>query len=154
MPKKTRNINTFLFFKLPSAWLCGVRLRYLDDKRAVVKVKHRWINQNPFRSMFWAVQGMAAELSTGVLMMEGIRKSGKRISMLVANNKASFTKKATGTIVFCCEEGALVTDLINKAIETGEGQTCWLHASGINEDNIEVASFAFEWTVKLKSPSK
>jgi hypothetical protein len=84
-------------------------------------------------------------------MMEGIRKSGKRISMLVANNKASFTKKATGTITFSCDEGALVDDLINKAIETGEGQTCWLHASGVNEENIEVASFAFEWTVKLKA---
>ena len=152
MSKKTRPVNTFLFFKLPSAWICGVRLRYLDDDRAVVKVKHRWINQNPFRSMFWAVQGMAAELSTGVLVMEGIRKSGKRISMLVANNKATFTKKATGTITFSCSEGKLVDELINKAIETGEGQTCWLHATGVNEDNVEVASFAFEWTVKLKSP--
>ena len=101
--------------------------------------------------MFWAVQGMAAELSTGILVMEKIRLSGKRISMLVANNKASFTKKATGTITFSCEEGALLDDLIEKAIRTGEGQTCWMHAVGRNEDNVEVASFAFEWTVKLKS---
>ncbi len=151
MNKKIRQINTFLFFKLPSAWWCGVRLRYLDHEKAVVKVKHRWINQNPFRSMFWAVQGMAAELSTGVLMMEKIRESGARISMLVANNKASFTKKATGTITFSCEDGAAVDALIAKAISTGEGQTCWMHAVGINEDNVEVASFAFEWTVKLKS---
>lgn len=151
MSTNTRKINTFLFFKLPSAWICGVRVRYLDSDKAVVKVKHRWINQNPFRSMFWAVQGMAAELSTGVLMLEGIKRSGKKVSMLVANNKATFTKKATGTITFSCEEGALVHDLIKKAIETGEGQTCWLHAKGVNEDNVEVASFAFEWTVKLKS---
>ncbi|NNJ40746.1 MAG: thioesterase, partial [Eudoraea sp.] len=54
-------------------------------------------------------------------------------------------------ITFTCEEGALVGDLIDRAIETGEGQTCWLHAAGVNEDNVEVASFAFEWTVKLKS---
>ena len=45
-------------------------------------------------------------------------------------------------------------ELIAKAVQTGEGQTCWLHAKGVNEDNIEVSSFAFEWTVKLKSPSK
>ncbi|MCX2720303.1 DUF4442 domain-containing protein [Lentiprolixibacter aurantiacus] len=150
MSRKTRSVNTFLLFKLPSAWICGVRLKYIDDNQAVVKIRHRWINQNPFRSMFWAVQGMAAELSTGILVMEGIRNSGKKISMLVANNKASFTKKATGTITFTCTEGTLVDDLIKKAIETGEGQTCWLHATGVNEDNIEVASFAFEWTVKLK----
>ena len=45
--------------------------------------------------MFWAVQGMAAELSTGALVMGPTsRASGKPISMLVANNKGSFMKKA------------------------------------------------------------
>ena len=151
MSKQIRKINTFFFFKLPSAWWCGVRLRSVDDKKAVVQVKHRWINQNPFKSMFWAVQGMAAELSTGILVMEKIRKSGKRISMLVLNNKASFTKKATGRITFTCEEGELLDEVIEKAISTGEGQTCWMHATGVNEDKVEVSSFAFEWTIKLKS---
>ena len=39
-------------------------------------VKHRWINQNPFNSMYFAVQAMAAELSTGALVM--IANSKKR----------------------------------------------------------------------------
>jgi len=86
-------LNTFLMFKLPSAFFCGVRATYIDDKKCVVKVKHRWINQNPFKSMFWAVQGMAAELTTGAMLTSKIRESGKNISMLVANNNASFTKK-------------------------------------------------------------
>ena len=85
-----RKLNLFLAFKLPSAFLTGVRTRFLDDQKCVVVVKHRWINQNPFRSMFWAVQGMAAELSTGALLMMKIKASNKSISMLVVNNKASF----------------------------------------------------------------
>ena len=74
-----RKLNLFLAFKLPSAFLTGVRTRFLDDQRCVVVVKHRWINQNPFRSMFWAVQGMAAELSTGALLMMKIKASNKSI---------------------------------------------------------------------------
>ena len=35
-------------------------------QKAIVTVRHKWFNQNPFKSMFWAVQGMAAELSTGI----------------------------------------------------------------------------------------
>ena len=93
-------LNTFLLFKLPSAYLTGVRTKSITDSTCVVSVKHRWINQNPFKSMFWAVQGMAAELSTGALVMKKIKESGKNISMLVANNNATFTKKATGTIIF------------------------------------------------------
>ncbi len=144
-------LNSFLMFKLPSAYFCGVRTKYLDDKKCIVSVKHRWINQNPFNSMFWAVQGMAAELTTGAMVMSKIKESGKRISMLVANNNATFTKKATGRITFECNEGYLIDEAIKKAIETGEGQTIWMKANGKNQDGVEVSSFNFEWTIKVKS---
>jgi hypothetical protein len=36
---------------------------------------------------------MAVELTTGALIMTLIKKSGKNISMLVANNKSNFSKK-------------------------------------------------------------
>ncbi len=101
--------------------------------------------------MFWAVQGMAAELTTGALVMTKIRASGKKISMLVANNNAAFTKKATGRIQFSCNQGEAIDHAISKAIETGEGQTVWLNSKGINTDGVQVSDFNFEWTIKLKS---
>ena len=145
-----RKLNFFLMLKLPAAYFTGVRTTYLDENKCTVRVKHRWVNQNPFKSMFWAVQGMAAELTTGALMMLKIRKSGKRISMLVANNNASFVKKATGKIMFECNEGHLIDEAIDKAISTGEGQTIWLHANGVDEAGDEVSLFNFEWTIKVK----
>lgn len=143
--------NTFTFFKLPSAWWCGVRLRYMDKNKAIVTVRHRWFNQNPFKSMFWAVQGMAAELSTGAMVITQIRESGHRISMLVASNKANFSKKATGKITFTCEDGHLIGEALLKTIETGEGQTFWMKSTGVNEDGVVVSTFSFEWTVRLKT---
>ncbi len=142
--------NLFTFFKLPSAWWCGVRLKHLDTNKAVVTVTHRWFNQNPFRSMFWAVQGMAAELSTGAMVISQIRETGKKISMLVQNNNASFTKKATGKITFTCEDGHLIAAALEKTIATGEGQTIWMKSVGINKDGVVVSTFNFEWTVRLK----
>lgn len=146
-----RKLNAFLPFKLPSAWLCGVRVKNIDTASCTVSVKHRWINQNPFKSMFWAVQGMAAELTTGALVTGYIRNSGKKISMLVASNNATYTKKATGRITFVCTDGHLVENAIKKTIETGEGQTVWMKSIGTNRDGIEVSTFNFEWTVKVKS---
>lgn len=146
-PKK---INTFNFFKLPSVWWMGIRVKQLDDARCSATVKHRWINQNPFKSMFWAVQGMAAELTTGALVMGGIHDSGKKISMLVLNNKANFSKKATGRITFSCTDGNLIQEALDKTIATGEGQTIWMKSTGINEDGVVVSTFEFEWTVRLK----
>lgn len=138
-------------FKLPAAYFTGVRTKHLDDTTCVVSVKHRWVNQNPFKSMFWAVQGMAAELTTGALVMKKIKESGKKISMLVASNNASFTKKATGRITFTCKEGHKIDEAIKQTIETGEGQTVWLNANGVNADGVEVSSFNFEWTLKVKA---
>jgi len=147
---KPSKINLFLFLKLPSAFLCGVRLKSINNSNCVTSVKHRWINQNPFDSMFWAVQGMAAELSTGALVMAYIRESDKKISMLVANNRATFTKKAKGRINFSCADGKLIQEAIQKTIETGEGQTCWMKSEGLDKNGDSVSIFEFEWTVKLK----
>ncbi|MGB5361219.1 DUF4442 domain-containing protein [Eudoraea sp.] len=143
--------NVFAFFKLPSAWWCGVRLRSCNEEKAVVSVRHKWFNQNPFKSMFWAVQGMAAELSTGIMVSSQIRERGESISMLVANNSANFSKKATGRITFTCKDGYKIKEALDQTIATGEGQTFWMKSVGINEDGIEVSTFNFEWTVKLRT---
>ncbi|MCB0473669.1 MAG: thioesterase, partial [Flavobacteriaceae bacterium] len=100
-----KSLNRFLLYKLPSAYLCGVRVKSLNNREAIATVKHSWINQNPFRSLYWAVQGMTSELATGILVMKEIAESGKKISMLVINQKGSFSKKATGKIRFICEDG-------------------------------------------------
>jgi hypothetical protein len=143
-------LNKFLFFKLPAAFICGVRVKKLDEKECVATVKHRWINQNPFNSMYFAVQAMAAELSTGALVMYQIQKSGKKISMLVANNKGNFTKKATGRITFVCENGDLIERAIEESIATGEGQTFWMKSIGTDEKGVQVSEMDFEWSVRVK----
>ena len=150
MPIKPSQINTFILFKLPTAYFTGVRLKSISETSCVTSVKHRWINQNPFKSMFWAVQGMAAELSTGAMVMSTIKDSNRNISMLVANNKASFTKKARGRINFSCNDGDLIKEAVAKSIETGEGQTCWMKSVGKNSEGAIVSNFEFEWTVKVK----
>lgn len=147
---KPSKYNWFMFFKLPSAWWCGVRLHHLENDKAVVRIKHSWFNKNPFKSMFWAAQGMAAEFSTGVLVMEKIRLSKKTISMLVANNKANFSKKARGTITFSCSDGQLIDQAIEKTIASGEGQKFWMTSKGIDLNGDLVSNFEFEWTIKLR----
>jgi Domain of unknown function (DUF4442) len=143
-------LNTFLFFKLPSAFWCGVRAKAISPEKCVATVKHRWFNQNPFNSMYFAVQAMAAEFTTGALVMYQIKKSGKNISMLVANNKANFTKKAKGRITFTCTDGHLIEEAILKTILTGDGVTLWLKSIGIDEKGDQVSEMDFEWSVRIK----
>ena len=140
----------FTFFKLPSVFWTGIRCTKIDADCCEVSVKHRWINQNPFKSMFWAVQGMAAEFTTGTLIMNAIRDSNLKISMLVLNNKANFSKKATGRITFSCSQGAELAKLMNELIETRTPKTIWMESIGINEGGDIVSRFNFEWTLNIK----
>jgi len=142
--------NLYNFFKLPSVWWCGIRVKSVNEESCLVSVKHRWINQNPFKSMFWAVQGMAAELSTGLLLMNEIARTKKSFSMLVLNNKANFSKKATGRISFNCNQGRQIKDCLNKAISLGTPQTIWLNSYGLDSKGDTVSKFSFEWTLKLR----
>lgn len=151
MSVTVKQMNRFLIFKLPSAYLCGVRLKELDDSKTIVTVTHRWINQNPFNSMYFAVQSMAAELTTGALVIKKIKESGKQISMLVTNHNGSFTKKAVGKITFTCNDGHLLDEALSRTIETGEGQTILMKSVGINENGEQVSAYEFEWSVKLKT---
>jgi hypothetical protein len=122
----------------------------ISDKEAMATVKHQWINQNPFKSLYWATQGMASELVTGLLVMKKIDKSGKKISMLVTDQNGTFTKKATGRITFICSDGDVINEAIDKTINTGEGQTIVMTAEGFNEDYESVSKFEYTWSVKVK----
>ncbi|HEX8268784.1 MAG TPA: DUF4442 domain-containing protein [Flavobacterium sp.] len=143
-------LNSFLFFKLPSAFMCGVRVKQISENSCAVSVKYRWINQNPFNSMYFAVQAMAAELSTGALVMYHIKKSNRKISMLVTSNKSSFTKKAVGRITFTCNDGDLISDAIARTIATGDGQTFWMKSTGVNAHGDKVSEMDFEWSIRAK----
>ena len=144
-------INVFNFFKLPSVWWCGIRVTKIDEISCQVKVVHKWINQNPFKSMFWAVQGMAAELSTGVLIMEAIQNSNREVSMLVLNNRANFSKKARGKVLFECDQKQKLIRAMNRLVKTKKPQTIWLSSKGIDQDGDTVSNFQFEWSLLLKN---
>ena len=144
-------LHLFLFLKIPISWIAGVRLKEMNDEICITKVKFGWLNQNPFNSMFWAVQGMAAEFSTGFLCAEKIRKSGKKISMLVVHNQAEFTKKAIGRVTFSCFQGKELDEILKKAIETGDGQTLTMFSEGKDQKGDVVSKFAFTWSFKVKN---
>lgn len=150
MVLKPSKINLFLMMKLPSAWFCGVRVRSIDNKSSLISVRHRWINQNPFKSLYFAVQNMAAELSTGVLVMQAIQAQDKPVSMLVVEAQSKFFKKATGRISFKCADGQIINDAVQKSIAENTSQIIDVPAKAYNSDNQLVSEFSFTWSVKLK----
>lgn len=141
----------FLLSKLPSAFFCGVRVRYADETKCVVTVPYKWLSQNPFKSTYFACLAMAAEMSTGVLAMAHIYKRNPAVSMLVIEVKGNFIKKAVGRTAFTCEDGPLIKQAIEEAISSRESKTVTAKSFGKNAGGEVVAEFSITWGFKVKS---
>lgn len=141
----------FLFFKLPSAFFSGVRLRDIDAGQCRVSVPYKWFSQNPFKSTYFACLAMAAEMSTGVLGMMQLHKRTPAVSMLVVGLEANYHKKATERTNFICEDGALIQKAVEETIATGEARIVRATSVGKNTKGEVIAEFFITWSFKAKS---
>lgn len=142
--------NLFLFSKLPSAFLCGVRVQSADEGKCIVTVPFKWLSQNPFKSTYFACLSMAAEMSTGVLGLAHIYQRKPAVSMLVVNISGNFVKKAVGRTTFICNDGLLINQTIEDAIASGQGKTITAKSVGTNAAGEVVAEFFITWSFKAK----
>ena len=114
-------------------------------------MKYKYLNKNPFGSIYFACLSMAGELSSGILAASFTYKSSPKISMLAVAMDVEFTKKAVGTITFKCNQGQKINDTIKRSIETGEGQTIDAITIATDKSGDKVAEFKIKWSFKVKS---
>ena len=151
--KKVNNsflYRLFLMAKLPIAWISGLKVIKVTAESAQISIRYKYLNQNPFKSMYFACQAMAAEMSTGLLAMGYIDSHSQEISMLVLDLSCKFTKKSVGKIKFVCEDGLLVKDAIQKAVDFNEGAMCEMTSRGYDEQGDCVSTFNILWSFKTK----
>jgi hypothetical protein len=139
-----------MFFKLPSAFFSGVRVKAIDDKQCEVSVPYKWFTQNPFRSTYFACLSMAAELSTGALAMSNIYGHKPGLSMLVLKVESEYFKKATGRTLFTCEDGSIFEQAIEESIATGEAKVVRARSIGRNAAGETIAEFFISWSFKAR----
>ena len=148
--------NTFLFklfsiSKLPLAFISGLKVLALDKDQCSTSVRYKYLNKNPFKSSYFAVLNMAAELSTGVLALLATKGRDPGVAVIIVSMKADFHKKATDTTTFTCTDGEKLFRAVEKTIETKEPQTATASTIGRNENGEIVSTGEFTWSFKERS---
>ena len=138
----------FLIWKLPLGFISGIRVKSLDDKQCEVTVPFNFLNKNPFKSMYFAVQAMAAELSTGALVF--VHRSNKNTSIIVTNFESIYHKKAVTKIRFLCADGGRILTSLKKAEETNQPQKCIMRSRGYDTSGVCVSEFKVTWSIKKR----
>lgn len=141
----------FLLAKMPIAWIAGMTLDRIDEDTCTASMPYRWLSQNPFRSIYFATQAMAAELSTGALAMVAIAGTRPAVSMLITGMEATYGKKATRRVTFTCTGGEILRRAAEQAIATGQGTEATVETVGTMPDGTEVSRFRFTWSFKARS---
>ncbi|MGN6511538.1 MAG: DUF4442 domain-containing protein [Chitinophaga sp.] len=140
--------SLFLLYKLPSAWLAGVRVRSMSAESCTTVVPFRWLSQNPFRSTYFACLAMAAEMSSGLLAMAYAGAAPAKVSMLVTGMEGLFLKKAKQQTYFTCEAGKDIQHAIDEAVRSGNPSALTVSVTGVAGDGTEIARFKITWSFK------
>jgi hypothetical protein len=104
----------FLFTQLPMGWIAGLKVQSLSPEKCVTSVPYKWLTKNPFKSMYFAVQSMAAELSTASTCLLAVAGQKPSIAFIIVDMKASFFKKATSKVYFTCEDAIQAFEAVKK----------------------------------------
>jgi hypothetical protein len=139
-----------IFFQVPMDFIAGMRIRELNEESCKVTVPYRWLNKNPFKSTFWAVLGMAAEMSTGALVKMYTYKLEPSVAIIVGDCTGEFVTKATDPTAFVCKDGRRIAVTVKKAVLTGKPQEVLCKTIGYSQEGEEVARFTFTWKMKRR----
>ena len=136
---------------LPMGFLAGVSVKELTADRCCTTVKYKWLNKNPFHSLFWAVLGMAAEMASGALMLMYGQDQPDSVAFILTEMSGKFGKKALGRISFVCQDGLKIRAAFEETIRTGEAVVIVCPVRAENEEGVVVAEFTFTWSMKKRS---
>ena len=145
-------LGLYMLGNLPAGLFSGIRVESVDDQVCITSVPYRWRTRNPFKSTYFAVLAMAAELSSGAPAMIAVRGAPESVALIIVGLKGGFSKRAEGRTTFTCTDVPLLNAAIEETLATGESVTTTVTTVGRNPQGEEVARFEFTWSFKKRSP--
>ncbi len=121
--KETLFLRIFGLTQVPVLFLISPTVEELTPERCVVRVPLNRRTKNHLKSMYFGVLAAGADCAGGLMAMKLIQDRAKgRVSLIFKDFQAQFLRRAEGDVLFTCEDGRAIEELVNRTIETGERQ--------------------------------
>ncbi len=151
--KQTAYLRLFGLLKIPLIAYLRPTVVELSDERCVIRFPLRRRAKNHLRSMYFGALCIGADCAGGAIAIQRIHQSGAPVSFVFKDFQASFRKRAEGDVVFTCEEGPKLNELVKKAIESGEREEDAVRVIATVPDKMgdePVAEFSLTISLKRK----
>jgi hypothetical protein len=143
-----RLFRLYLMYRLPLTYLAGIKMVSFRRDSATISMRYKWINTNPFKSMYFAAMNMGAEMSSGLLLFAHIKEVSPKVSMLLEEFTSKYSKKVVGKVLFICQEGDELRNAAQIASESTDIQKITTKVYATDEMGTILATFELKWSLK------
>lgn len=133
-------------------WLASPSIVELSERRCVVRIPLNWrTRRRDIRAMYLGTLCMGADIASGLMPFLIVQKQSASVSIIFKAMNASFLKRAEGDVLFTCEDGDLVSDLVRRTLASGEREEARLRVTATVPDKLgDEPVAAFEMTLSMK----
>ena len=157
VPKKFQNtmfVRLFGFLKVPLIFWVDPSVVKMDDKECIIKIPLNRRTKNHLNSMYFGVLCTGADIAGGLVAMNEITASKKKIALSFKDFKADFLKRAEGDVHFIVTQIPEIKHFVTEVIKSGERMNVSVQIKAvvpsINPDEV-VANFNLTLSLKAKS---
>jgi DUF1680 family protein len=121
-------------------------------ERSQLKIPCTYRTKNHLGVVYFGALCMGAEAVIALHVLDEIRREG-RIDFLFKDFKAQFLKRAESDVIFTCEDGLAIREMVKKARATKERQTMTFTSYAMTPDktgNEKIAEFSLTLSVKQR----
>lgn len=118
--KETAVLRAFGLFKIPMLFFIRPVVEEINDERCVVRVPLSRRTKNHLGSMYFGALAAGADCAAGLIAMRRIMESGNQVALIFKDFHADYAKRAEGDVLFTSTQGREVSDLVKRAMDTGE----------------------------------
>jgi hypothetical protein len=135
-------------------WFVRPSIVELTDDRCELVIPLTWrTRRRDIHAMYLGVLVMGADVAGGLIAFNLITRSKRNVSFLFKDVKGEFLKRAEDDVHFVCEDGALIRDMVERALASGERQEATVQVTATVPTKLQepVARFALTLSVKPRS---
>ena len=157
VPKKLQDtvfVRLFGLMKVPLIFWVSPSVVSLNDQECIIKIPLNRRTKNHLKSMYFGVLCTGADIAGGLVAMNEITASKKKIALSFKDFNAEFLKRAEGDVHFICTQIPEIKNFVQEVIKSGERMNFPVNIKAVVPSinpNEEVAKFVLTLSLKVKS---
>jgi acyl-coenzyme A thioesterase PaaI-like protein len=152
--RETFFLRAFGFFKIPLLFFLRPSVVELSGERCVVRIPLGRRSRNHLGSMYFGALAAGADCAGGLMAMRMIRDGGGRVSLVFKDFQAEFLKRPESDVLFTCDQGLEIAELVRKATDSEERQNLPVRITATCPDKLgdePVAKFTLTLSLKKRA---